>query len=202
MQTHALRRLGVGPVDLQIEAGTCVSLAGPSGAGKSVLLRMIADLDPHQGDATLDGQRCSQMPAPCWRRLVTYVAAESGWWEPTVRAHFAADTDLSVLLPAVGIAPEAAMWPVERLSTGERQRIALLRALTPPVRVLLLDEPTSGLDGTSAALVEDLLRERLKKGASILMVTHDPAQAARLASRHLQLRDGQVAEVARDEVKR
>jgi UDP-glucose/iron transport system ATP-binding protein len=196
LQTQALRRLHVGPIDLSLEAGTCLSVMGASGSGKSVLLRMIADLDPHEGDATLDGQKCSAMAAPSWRRQVTYVAAESGWWDPVVGPHFPADSDFSTLLPAVGIAAEAASWLVTRLSTGERQRLALLRALHSTTRVLLLDEPTSGLDVDSIALVEALLRQQLVRGIAILMVTHDPAQAARMASRHLQLRAGRVEERA------
>jgi ABC-type iron transport system FetAB ATPase subunit len=196
LQTQALRRLHVGPIDLRLEAGTCLSVMGASGAGKSVLLRMIADLDPHEGDAALDGQSCSAMAAPLWRRQVTYVAAESGWWDPHVGPHFPPGTDFSALLPVVGIAAEAAAWLVTRLSTGERQRLALLRALQPVTRVLLLDEPTSGLDVDSTALVEALLRRQLARGSSILLVTHDPAQAARMASRHLQLRAGRVEERA------
>jgi ABC-type iron transport system FetAB ATPase subunit len=194
LEARALRRLHVGPIDLTIERGTCVSIAGQSGSGKSVLLRMIADLDPHDGDAFLDGRACSRMPAPAWRRRVTYVAAESGWWDESVSAHFAAGTDFATLLPSVGLPPEASGWPVARLSTGERQRLALLRALGPDTRVLLLDEPTSGLDEASVALVEAVLRERLARGTAILLVTHDPDQAARMASRHLELRDGRIGE--------
>jgi ABC-type iron transport system FetAB ATPase subunit len=192
LELRGLRRLQVGPVDLAVKPGTCVSIEGRSGAGKSVLLRMIADLDVHEGDAVLDGQACSAMPAPAWRRRVTYVAPDSGWWRERVGEHFAPDAGLDTLLPAVGIAPEAAGWPVARLSTGERQRIALLRALQPDNRVLLLDEPTSGLDRDSVARVEDLLRKRLAGGTSLLMVTHDPEQAARMASRRLLLSDGQL----------
>ena len=192
LQTRALQRLHVGPIDLGLGAGDCLSVMGASGAGKSVLLRMVADLDPHDGDATLDGQACSAMPAPAWRRQVTYVAAESGWWDPYVGPHFAAGTDFSMLLPTVGIEPEAASWLVTRLSTGERQRLALLRALHPATRVLLLDEPTAGLDADSVGLVETLLRRQMARGIAILMVTHDPAQAARMASRHLLLRAGRV----------
>jgi ABC-type multidrug transport system ATPase subunit len=193
LEARTLKRLGVGPIDLAMQAGTCVSLSGRSGAGKSVLLRMIADLDPHEGDALLDGRACSRMPAPVWRRQVAYVPAESGWWETRVGAHFEDAAGLAARLPAVGIASEAADWPVQRLSTGERQRLALLRALTARTRVLLLDEPTSGLDADSAARVEMLLRGELARGVAILMVTHDPAQAARMASRHLELRDGRLA---------
>jgi ABC-type iron transport system FetAB ATPase subunit len=196
LKTRSLSRLHIGPVDLDLDAGTCTSIAGKSGAGKSVLLRMIADLDPHEGDCALDGQACSAMAAPKWRRQVKYVAAESGWWDKTVAAHFAPGADCASLLPALGIAGEAAQWPVERLSTGERQRLALLRALTPATRVLLLDEPTSGLDQASVAQVEALLRERMAAGVTILMVTHDAAQAGRMASRHFELRDGKLLQVA------
>jgi ABC-type iron transport system FetAB ATPase subunit len=194
LEARALRRLNVGSIDLMLDSGACMSISGKSGSGKSVLLRMLADLDPHDGDVFLDGEACSGMPAPTWRRRVTYVSAESGWWDERVAAHFAADTDFATLLPSVGIPVEASSWPVARLSTGERQRLALLRALRPANRVLLLDEPTSGLDGGSVALVEALLRGRLAHGIAILMVTHDPEQAARMASRHLELRDGQIVE--------
>ena len=191
-ETRGLRRLRVGPISFNLEPGTCASLQGRSGSGKSVLLRMIADLDPHEGDSILDGQACSRIPAPRWRRMVTYVPAESGWWHETAGAHFAAGIDLPGLLSSVGIAAEAVSWPVSRLSTGERQRLSLLRALHPENRVLLLDEPTSGLDVESVGLVEALLLARLRLGTSILMVTHDPDQATRMATRHFTLSDGRL----------
>jgi ABC-type iron transport system FetAB ATPase subunit len=197
LEARALRRLHLGPVDFSLRPGECVSVAGKSGAGKSVLLRAVADLDPHDGDCVLDGQASANMPAPGWRRMVTYVAAESGWWDERVSAHFSPGTDVAALLPAVGIPADAWSWPVARLSTGERQRLALLRALAPANRVLLLDEPTSALDTESTALVEVLLRARLTAGTAILLVTHDPDQARRMASRHLEVRDGKLMEFAR-----
>lgn len=196
LQAHALRRLHVGPIDLHLAAGECVSVMGPSGAGKSVLLRMLADLDPHEGEATLEGNTCLGMPAPAWRRQVAYVPADSGWWSTRVADHFVEGTDYATLFPQIGIAAEAAHWLVSRLSTGERQRLALLRAIRPAVKVLLLDEPTSGLDGESVTRVEALLKQQLDAGVAILMVTHDPVQARRMASRHLLLRGGQLAEQA------
>src|SRR5580698_3884213 len=75
---EGLRRPGFGPFALEVADGECIGIAGPSGAGKSVFLRMIADLDPHDGAARLDEARCAAMPAPAWRRQVTYLAAESG----------------------------------------------------------------------------------------------------------------------------
>ena len=190
-----LQRLNVGPVSLRLEAGTCACVMGASGAGKSVLLRMIADLDPHAGDAALDGHAASAMPAPQWRRQVSYVAADAGWWAPRVADHFPAGTDFSTL-EAVGVAPAAADWPVSRLSTGERQRLALLRALQPATRFLLLDEPTSGLDAANVERVESLLRAAMARGLGLLMVTHDPAQAARLAHRRFALQAGRLEEQA------
>lgn len=196
LELRGLQRLGVGPIDLELRRGRCACIRGRSGAGKSVLLRMVADLDPHEGEALLDGQARSGMPAPQWRRRVCYVAAESVWWEPTVGAHFAETAVLARCLPQVGIRPEAASWPVERLSSGERQRLALLRGLVTQPQVLLLDEPSSALDGESVAQVEALLQAELQRGLAILLVTHDAAQAGRLATEHWELRDGRLSRSA------
>ena len=192
---RALQRLHVGPISCDIAAGECVSVMGASGAGKSVLLRMLADLDPHDGDAALDAVAAASLRAPDWRAQVTYVAADSGWWSARVGDHFAAGAE-PASLGALGISPDALDWPVARLSTGERQRLALLRAITPRTKALLLDEPTSGLDASNVVRVEDLLRRLLARGLSIVLVTHDAAQAARLAQRRFTLADGRLVEEA------
>lgn len=192
LKLTGLQRLHIGPIDFVVEPGECVSVSGRSGSGKSVLLRAIADLDPHEGDMWLNGQSCSSMPAPQWRRQVTYVAAESGWWHDTVGPHFPAQTDFLTLFPKVGIEPSYADVPLHRLSTGEKQRLALLRALCLKSKVLLLDEPTSSLDPESVELVEQLLRERLSVGTAILLVTHDAEQALRMGSRHVRLDEGHL----------
>lgn len=194
LEARDLARLHLGPVSFALDAGECTTLTGGSGSGKSILLRMVADLDEHAGEVFLGGEACSAMPAPAWRRQVTYVAPESGWWAGTVREHFADDTDFATLLPALGLPADAADWPVGRLSTGERQRLALARALRPATRVLLLDEPTSGLDLANVERVEQWLRAALARGVAILLVTHDPAQARRLAARRLVLEGGMVRE--------
>src|SRR5947209_5006426 len=112
LELLGLKRLHVGPVDLRVQAGECVVIQGKSGSGKSVLLRTIADLDPHEGDARLEGSACSAMPAPQWRRRVTYVAAESGWWAERVDQHFASGDELARWLPRVGLPHGAEAWPV------------------------------------------------------------------------------------------
>lgn len=199
LRLRGLQRLHVGPVDLQLEAGECVAVTGASGAGKSVLLRMVADLDPHAGEAWLDGQACSAMPAPQWRRRVTYVPAEAGWWADSVAEHFAPGVDLAALLPLLGLDPALRHAAVARCSTGERQRLALLRALQPDNRVLLLDEPSSGLDEAACALVEQLLRRRLAAGSAIVLVTHAAAQARRMARRRFVLAGGRLHAPAPEE---
>jgi ABC-type lipoprotein export system ATPase subunit len=181
----------IGPINLTIAQGECVAILGPSGSGKSLLLRAIADLDPNDGEIRLNGQRRDEMPACEWRRLAALVPAESGWWEDEVKDHFKRQSDLASLLEEVGL-PDALNWQVSRLSTGERQRLAIIRALQNKPQLLLLDEPAAALDAGSTERVEALLQRIQRQGTSILLVTHDPAQAARLASRQFTMRDGQL----------
>ncbi len=175
-----------GPFDLAIDAGECVSLRGPSGSGKSLLLRAIADLDPHQGEVWLDGMACAQIPAPQWRRQVALLPVESQWWLDDVGAHFPAGD--CPWLTRLGFSGATLSWQVSRLSSGEKQRLALARALMNRPRVLLLDEPTASLDETSATALETVVAEyRLENNAAALWVSHSAAQAARVATRHYQL---------------
>ena len=181
---------GIAPFDLDIEAGECVALAGPSGSGKTLVLRALADLDPSDGEVALDGEARAAIPAPDWRRRVAYLAAEPGWWEDRVAPHFPNGEATAALLDALGLPPVLLGQSVATVSTGERQRLALIRTLLLDPSVLLLDEPTSGLDDAAAARVEAMLRQRLAGGASILLVTHDERLAGRLAQRRLHIRDG------------
>lgn len=191
-----LSRLGLAVEPFELAAGECLAVVGPSGAGKSLLLRAIADLDPNEGEMLLEGQSRAALSGPAWRRHVTYVAANSGWWGESVGAHFA-DRDAAGALLSPSLLPlECLGWPVARLSTGERQRLALLRALVQRPRLLLLDEPTSGLDQAAAAAVEALLLAERERGAAIMVVTHDPAQVARLAKRRLRIEAGRAREEA------
>ncbi|MFO1432150.1 MAG: ABC transporter ATP-binding protein [Candidatus Competibacteraceae bacterium] len=192
LQVRHLQRPGLYPVSFELNDGECIAVQGPSGSGKSLLLRAIADLDPNQGEVWLNGLAREGMTGPAWRRQVIYVPAESGWWSDRVGEHFA-DWDRAIpLLQALFLPADARDWPVQRLSTGERQRMALVRALVLEPRVLLLDEPTSGLDSDTTAAAEQLIGERLRNGAGVLWVTHSATQARRIASRCLSVESGRV----------
>lgn len=192
-----LTRLSIGPIDLTVEAGARVVLRGPSGAGKSLLLRAIADLDPNEGEVSLSGQDRDAMEAPGWRARVMYVPASPGWWADTVRPHFEGLSMATVkdILHRLSLESTALDWQTANLSTGERQRLALARAVARNPDVLLLDEPTSGLDPDNVTRAEKLIAELSEQGKAIVFVSHDPAQAARLATRHVELKDGKLSEV-------
>ncbi len=197
---RGLTRPGLSPFDLELAGGECVAVLGPSGGGKTLLLRAIADLDPNEGELSLDGESRAGMSGPEWRGRVSYLASEPGWWAERIGAHFT-DAEAAIpLLAALGLGAEALDWTVSRASTGERQRLALARTLartqTQAPEVLLLDEPSSGLDPAATEMVEAMLRERLAAGVAILIATHDPAQAGRLARRRLIVEAGEVREEA------
>ncbi len=194
LSLRSLRSPVVAAPAMDLAPGECVSVMGASGSGKSRLLRAIVDLDPNEGQVCLDGRSREAVPAPEWRRAIAYVPAESGWWDEQVAPHFSDGGPSPSGLIALGLPETAGQWLVARLSTGERQRLALLRALAGDPKVLLLDEPTSGLDSEATAKVEQLLREELARGVSILFVTHDPTQADRLAQRRLHMADGVLQE--------
>jgi len=189
LQTKILK-----PASFTLAAGECIVVKGPSGAGKTMLLRAIADLDPNQGLVSLQGRDRSTIPGPEWRRLVGYVPAEPGWWAETVGEHFGDWTAATAVLAKLGFPEEAQSWPIARLSTGERLRLALVRALIIRPKVLLLDEPTAALDSASVATVEDLIVTRLRAGLAVLWVTHDVGQARRIARRQLAVEAGSVRE--------
>ena len=194
LSVRDLARPGLAPTSFDIADGECVALGGASGSGKTLLLRAIADLDPNQGRVMADGAARETMPAPDWRRNVVYVAAEPGWWRDTVGGHFEDWLDARDMVAATGLSDECRAWPISRLSTGERQRLGLVRALVLKPRVLLLDEPTSGLDGAATEAVENLVQAHLSRGACAVWATHDGDQSRRLARRRLVCADGNVSE--------
>ena len=185
----ALTRLHIS-ASFELKDGECIALQGPSGVGKSLLLRSIADLDPNEGTVKLDGMLREAMPAPLWRKQVTYLATEPGWWADTVEEHFSRWDYAIPLVGRLGLPPSCGTWPIQRLSTGERQRLGLARALMLRSRVLLLDEPTSALDSNSTANVESVIAECMSNGTSVVWSTHDSAQAHRVGSRLFVMSSG------------
>jgi putative ABC transport system ATP-binding protein len=189
LTVSTLTRLHIS-VSFELNDGECITLQGPSGVGKSLLLRAIADLDPNEGTIKLDGTLREAMPAPLWRKLVTYLAAEPGWWADTVQEHFTSWNDAVPLVQRLGLPPSCGTWQIRRLSSGERQRLGLVRALMLRSRVLLLDEPTSALDATSTATVESIIAERISSGTGVIWSTHDRSQAHRVGSRLFVMSSG------------
>jgi putative ABC transport system ATP-binding protein len=180
-----------GPISLRLSAAECVIVQGPSGAGKTLLLRALADMDPSYGDVWLAGVPREKIPGPDWRRQVAILPAESHWWAETVHEHLA--TEPSQELLAVGFDADVLRWPVSRLSSGERQRLSLVRLLANRPRVLLLDEPTANLDSGNTDKVESLVASyRQLHHAAVVWVSHDVQQAARVATRVMCLDGGRI----------
>jgi len=182
LHIEGLRSAIAGPFELSLGEGMCAAITGSSGSGKSLFLRMIADLDPNEGEIWLNAHRRSSLPAPEWRKQAMYVPAESGWWGDTVIQHFSADkrSELVGLASRLGLRSDILDASMRQLSTGEKQRLSLIRALLLHPPVLLLDEPTSPLDQDSVAKVEALLQELMATGTTVVLVTHNPNQAERL----------------------
>ena len=191
---EGLRTKAGGPVAFSLQGGQVVAVRGPSGSGKSLMLRAIADLDPADGTVTLGGTERAQIAATEWRRRVAFVPAETGWWADRVGDHVADGAASKPLIEALGVDPAALDWEVRWLSTGERQRLGIARALALEPEVWLFDEPTAALDGEAAGLVEQVIAQGRRRGAAILMVTHDPGQAERMADRSLFMAGGRLTE--------
>jgi UDP-glucose/iron transport system ATP-binding protein len=184
---------GLAPLSFEAAAHECLAIEGPSGSGKTRLLRAIADLDAAAGYVYLEGVERREMPGPEWRRRVRYASAEPAWWGAKAREHFPATAKLDRLLSAVGLESVLLDRPISELSTGERQRLGLVRAIADEPRVLLLDEPTSALDAQAAALAEELIKFQILLGRIVILVSHDSQQLTRLANARLQLTDAGTA---------
>lgn len=199
LEVAGLSFLANGPYGFTLGAGECLGLSGRSGIGKTQLLRAIADLIVHAGTVRLHGRKAEDVPAPQWRRLVGLVPADPCWWYDKVGLHFNGledrDSFLSIL-ERLGFGREVLGWEVSRLSTGERQRLALVRALVLEPLVLLLDEPTSGLDSYHVGQLEMLVEEeRSKRKAAVVWVSHDVEQLRRVSTLVMQVEQHNLLEL-------
>ncbi len=188
-------------VTFDLRRGEIVALVGPSGCGKSTLLRAVSGLsDASGGEVLLGGRAGSDADQPEFRRAMPLLAQTPVMLPGTVRenlarpfAYAAARREFPAeravaLLDRLHVGGERLDQAAETLSVGQQQRVALVRALLLEPRALLLDEPTSALDRAAAESVETVLREEADAGRiAALVVTHDAAQAERLADRTIDL---------------
>jgi putative ABC transport system ATP-binding protein len=196
-------------IDLDIAAGEAVAVVGPSGSGKTSLLMVLAGLErASAGSVRLGGQTLTGMNEDALARLrrdMVGIVFQAFHLIPTMTAleNVAIPLELAgtqdamaraaASLRAVGLAHRLTHLPGQ-LSGGEQQRVALARAFAPSPRLLLADEPTGNLDGATGAAVMDLLFARCAQaGATLLLITHDPALAAR-CPRRVHMADGLIVD--------
>lgn len=187
-----------------------LAIVGPSGSGKTSLLRLLNRLDePTSGTVYLDGSDYRQLAPRDLRRRVGMVmqrpylfpgtVADNLRFGPKQREQMLSAARIEELLAAVGLAGYATR-DVANLSGGEGQRVSFARTLANAPEVLLLDEPTSALDEDSKGDVEKIILQiRQEQGIPCVLVTHDAAQAVRLAQRALVLEGGRILRAGRIE---
>jgi putative ABC transport system ATP-binding protein len=195
-------------MDLDIASGEAVGVVGPSGSGKTSLLMVLAGLErATAGSVALAGQEITALDEDSLARLrreQVGIVFQAFFLIPTMTALENVSVPLELAgvrdareraaasLRAVGLGHRLTHLPGQ-LSGGEQQRVALARAFAPRPRLLLADEPTGNLDRTTGEAVMDLLFAlRAEAGTTLMLITHDPALAAR-CSRIIRIADGRIA---------
>lgn len=198
VQRKAKRLLG--PIDLQVDAHGITAILGPNGAGKTTLLRVM-----HGIERLSDGSAKWNIPETSARALQAFVFQTPTMLRRTVAENLAYPLQLRGTARAT-IEAETRYWakqiglsdamkmPAARLSGGEKQKLAVARALIVNPQILFLDEPCANLDGHSTHEIEALLLAAREKGTRIIIATHNIGQAKRLATDVIFLHDGQLNE--------
>lgn len=189
-------------IDLVIQPGEFVTLAGPSGSGKSTLLRLLATLlTPTGGTLQFDGQDQNSYEKIAYRRAVSYCFQQPSLFGETVQDNLNFpfeirkqpfdETKATEALKSVDLPASMLTKAITSLSGGEKQRVALIRNLLFPPKVLLLDEITTGLDGATKEIVHRLIDTMNQRGITVISVTHDEGEIA-AASRLLNVVAGRL----------
>jgi putative ABC transport system ATP-binding protein len=196
----------VDDINLEVREGEVLAVVGPSGSGKSSFLRLLNRLDePTSGTVFLNEVDYRQMPPRELRRTVGMVTQRAFLFPGTVydnvsfgpqqRGEVLSNDKSDELLTRVGLTGYAKR-DVANLSGGEAQRVSLARALANSPAVLLLDEPTSALDEAAKFGVESLIHDIINQNQlTCVIVTHDMAQAARIATRVMTLEQGRATRI-------
>ncbi len=188
------------------EAGLTHVIMGPNGTGKSTLLRLCALIEvPDRGRVIYlaDGQPLA--PDLALKRRLTLLLPGVGVFNTSVFHNVAyglkirgmgskeVEERVGAILETVGLAAKRRQRALD-LSTGQSKRLGLARAMVIEPEVILLDEPTASIDQENSEIIEGIIKKiKAERKATIVMVTHDPAQAERLADRLLLMRDGKIA---------
>ena len=167
------------PSDLQIGPGVLAALIGPNGGGKTSLLRALAGVEPGSGNVRIAGADLASLPTSRRPYVITFVPASRDLaWPISVRDLIALglprpdNERVEELIEQLELR-ELEGRPANRLSTGERARVLLARALAPRPKLLLLDEPLSNLDPYWVLRLLEILRETVADGRSALVALHD-----------------------------
>ena len=195
-------------VTASIPAAGITVVSGPSGAGKTTLLRLCNRLEvPDAGKVSYRGQPLDELDPLTLRRRVGMVFQRPTPFPGTLAdnlavAHPDASTaELSTALTRVALDPGLLGQEARTLSGGELQRMCLARTLVTGPETLLLDEPTSALDAQPKQVFETTARDLAAQGITIIWVTHDDAQAGRVADRIYHLRNGQLTGAPAGEIR-